>query len=88
MKKVLIGLGVLIVLAGVGAGGAFMWMEKAVATAIGPADAPDVEFTVAKGTTARGLGPQLVQAGLIKDTNTWRFFLWRRGGSSSSAAGG
>ena len=85
MKKVLIGLGVLIVLAGVGAGGAFMWMEKAVATAIGPADAPDVEFTVAKGTTARGLGPQLVQAGLIKDTNTWRFFLWRRGALSAKA---
>ena len=52
MKKVLLGL---VVLGALAAGGAFFWMEKSVG-AMGPATAPDVELTVAKGTTARALG--------------------------------
>jgi UPF0755 protein len=85
MKKVLIGLVVLVILGAVAVGGAFVWMEKAVAEAAGPASAPDVEFTVSKGTSARALGPQLVAQGLIKDANTWRYFLWRRGALSAKA---
>lgn len=85
MKKVLIGLLVLVVLVGLGAAGGYFWMEKAVTTALGPAGAPDIEFTVAKGTSARALGPQLAHQGLIKDANTWRYFLWRRGALSAKA---
>ncbi|MBS1149084.1 MAG: hypothetical protein H6Q89_782 [Myxococcaceae bacterium] len=85
MKKILIGLTGLGMLAGLGAGGAFLWMEQAVAGAVGPSSAPDVEFTVSKGTSARALGPQLVQQGLIKDANVWRYFLWRRGALNAKA---
>ncbi len=85
MKKVLIGLVVLVLLAVGGVAGTFMVMQNIVATPLGPATAPDVEFTVAKGTSARGLGPQLVAQGLIKDPNAWRFFLWRRGALNAKA---
>ena len=85
MKKILIGAVFLAVLACVGAVVAYFWIENQVATAIGAVGAPEVEFTVAKGTTARALGPQLVKQGLIRDTNIWRYFLWRRGALSAKA---
>ncbi|MBL8953973.1 MAG: endolytic transglycosylase MltG [Myxococcaceae bacterium] len=85
MKKVLIALAVLVVLGVAGAGAAYLMLEQAVAQPKGPATAPDVEFTVAKGTTARGLGPQLEKAGLIVEGNAWRFFLWKRGALNAKA---
>ena len=82
MKKVLLAV---VVLAGVGVGGAFWWLEKSVAEPAGPASAPDVEVTVARGATARALGPLLAQQGLIKDARVWRYFLWRRGALNAKA---
>jgi UPF0755 protein len=85
MKKVIIGLVVLVALAVVGAGAVYAMLEGAVSAPLGPASAPDVEFTVTKGTTARGLGAMLVKQQLIKDTNSWRYFLWKRGALNAKA---
>jgi len=85
MKKAGVALLVLAVLAGVGIGGAYLFMERAITTPLGAPSSPDVEFTVARGTTARGLGPQLVTAKLIKDANAWRYLLWKRGVMNAKA---
>jgi UPF0755 protein len=85
MKKVIVGLLVLAVLALGGAGAVYFVLERAVSEPVGPPNAPDVEFAVTKGTTARGLGQVLLKAGLIKDTNAWRYFLWKRGTLSAKA---
>ncbi len=82
MMKTLLGL---LVLGALVAAGAFVWIERELAVPVGPSTAPQVEFTVAKGTNARALGPQLAQQGLIKDANVWRYFLWRRGALNAKA---
>ncbi len=82
MKKVLL---VLMVLAVLAVGGGFFWLERSVASPVGPSTAPDSEFTVARGTSARALGPALVQQGLISNANVWRYFLWRRGSLNAKA---
>lgn len=84
MKKLLLAVPILLLLA---AGGAFLYVDGAAGKPAGPATSPDVEFTVAKGTTARGLGPQLHKQGLIADPNLWRYFLWRRGAALNAKAG-
>lgn len=84
MKKVLLAIPVLLLLA---AGGAFLYVDGASKKPAGPPDSPEVEFTVAKGTTSRALGPQLQKAGLIADPNLWRYYLWRRGNALSAKAG-
>ena len=76
MKKILLAV---LLLGALGAGGAFLWVQKSVGEPAGPPASPDVEVTIPKGATARSLGPLLLQQGLIKDTNLWRYFLWRRG---------
>lgn len=84
MKKVLLGIPVLLILVGLGA---FLYVNNQAAEPAGPPTSPEVEFTVAKGTTARALGPQLHKAGLIKDPNLWRYFLWNRGNALNAKAG-
>src|SRR4051794_16887936 len=79
MKRILLVLLGVVVLAVGGVAGAFFWAEREVQRAAAPPGAPTVEFTVSKGTTGRGLGPQLASEGLIKDARLWRWLLFRRG---------
>jgi UPF0755 protein len=85
MKKAILALLVLVVLGLAAAAGAYMTLEGALSQPLGPPTAPDVDFTVSKGSTGRALGSQLVQARLIKDTSTWRYFIWRRGALNAKA---
>ena len=79
MKKILVALLVLIVLAVAGVGGAFMYMQKAVTTPHASGDPAPKEFVVKKGASARSLGQQLQSQGFLADARVWRFHLWRRG---------
>lgn len=79
MKRILLVLLGVVVLAVAGVAGTFFWAEREVQRAAAPPGAPTVEFTVSKGTTGRGLGPQLVSQGLIRDARMWRWHLFRRG---------
>ncbi|MBN1205533.1 MAG: endolytic transglycosylase MltG [Myxococcaceae bacterium] len=85
MKKLLVLVLGLLSLAGVAAGGAFLWAESGAKTPKIVGDAPELEFVVKKGTSARALGRELQAQGLIDDTRLWRFHLWRRGGMSPKA---
>lgn len=85
MKKVLVGLVLALLLAAVGSGGAWFWLEQAVERPVGAAPHRVVEFTVPKGATGRALGPLLEKEGLLPDQRLWRFHLWRRGGLSAKA---
>lgn len=79
MKRILLVLLAVLVLAAGAAAGTFFWAEGQTRHAMAPPGAPTVEFTVTKGTTGRGLGTQLASQGLIGDTRLWRWFLFRRG---------
>jgi UPF0755 protein len=80
MKKVLIALAGIVLVGGIGVGGAFFWAERGV-DAPGPAGEPqEVVFVVPKGTPAREVGRLLEQENLIASRALWRFHLWRRGG--------
>ncbi|HEX8435520.1 endolytic transglycosylase MltG [Archangium sp.] len=79
MKRILIVLLGLVVLAVGAAAGTFFWVEGEVRRAVAPPGAASVEFTVPKGATGRGLGPQLASQGLIRDARLWRWLLYRRG---------
>ncbi|RKG91346.1 endolytic transglycosylase MltG [Corallococcus terminator] len=79
MKKILVALLVLILLAVAGVGGAFWYAQKAVTTPHASADATPKEFIVKKGASARSLGQQLQAQGFLDDARVWRFHLWRRG---------
>jgi UPF0755 protein len=79
MKRFLLVVLGILVLAAAGAGGAFVWAEGQVQQAAAGPGAPTVEFIVQKGVTGRGLGPQLASQGLIQDARIWRWMLFRRG---------
>lgn len=79
MKKALVFLLVLAVLAGAALGAGYLWLQDRIATPVAPGDGATVEFTVPKGASARALGPLLAEAGLIEDARLWRVFLWQRG---------
>lgn len=85
MKKLLIVVLGLVVLAGAAGAGAFLWAQSGVTTPKIAGDAPELVFVVKKGTSARALGPELVSEGLIDDARFWRYHLWRRGGLSAKA---
>ncbi|QRO00212.1 endolytic transglycosylase MltG [Archangium violaceum] len=85
MKRILLVLLVLVVLAAGGVAGTFFWAESQVKQAAAPPGAPTVEFTVSKGVTGRGLGPQLASQGLIRDARLWRWHLFRRGSFAPKA---
>ncbi len=77
MKKLLL---VLVILGVVAVGGLYAWAEAGLRSPVSEAPAPEVEITVAKGSSAKALGPLLAEAGLIKDVKLWRYFLWRHSG--------
>ncbi len=79
MKRILLGLLGLFLLAAAGAAGTYVWAERQVQRAAAEPGAPTVEFTVQKGTSGRGLGPRLAAQGLIRDARLWRWMLFRRG---------
>lgn len=79
MKKALLFLLALAVLAAAALGGGYLWVQDRIATPVAPGETATVEFTVPKGATARALGPLLVEAGLVEDARLWRVFLWQRG---------
>jgi UPF0755 protein len=79
LKRILLGLLVVLVLAAAAVGGTFVWAERAVRTPMAPPDAPAVTFVVPKGASGRGLGPLLASQGLIRDARLWQWHLFRRG---------
>lgn len=79
MKRILLVLLGVLVLAVSAVAGTFFWAEREVQRAVAPPGAPTVEFTVPKGTSGRGLGSQLASQGLIRDARLWRWHLLRRG---------
>jgi UPF0755 protein len=79
MKRILVVLLAVIVLAAGAVAGTFFWVEREVQRAVASPGAASVEFTVPKGTTGRALGAQLASQGLIRDARLWRWFLYRRG---------
>jgi UPF0755 protein len=85
MKRALLVLLVLALLSASALAGALAWAERAVRTAAAAPGAPEVEFTVPRGTSARALGPLLEQQGLIRDARVWRYHLMRRGALGAKA---
>lgn len=84
MKKLLVAVVVLAVLAGAAGAGVWMWAESGVETPVNP-QAEQVEFVVPKGAAAGALGPMLQKQGLITDARLWRYYLWRNKGLSAKA---
>lgn len=64
--------------------GGFYFQLNARATAPGPGG-EDVELEVPRGANARSVGTQLQKSGLIADTTTFRFGVWKRGGLALKA---
>jgi UPF0755 protein len=85
MKRILLVLFGLLVLAAGAAAATFFWVEGEVQRAVAPPGAPTQEFVVPKGATGRGLGAQLASQGLIHDARLWRWMLYRRGSFAPKA---
>lgn len=83
MKKVVIALLVLVVVAALGAGGFYVHLVTA-AEAPGPGTG-EVEFEVPKGSNARTVGTLLHKSGLLEDTTVFRYVIWKRGGLALKA---
>ncbi|MCK6520510.1 endolytic transglycosylase MltG [Myxococcota bacterium] len=66
--------------------GCFVIDDKAN-TPMNPADAEPRVFEVPPGATAKGLGPALVQAGLVDSEWTWKLWLRRSGSGGCLKAG-
>jgi UPF0755 protein len=77
MKKLLL---VVVLLGLVAVGGLYAWAELELRRPVSEGPAPDVELSVAKGSSAKALGPLLANAGLIRDAKLWRYYLWRHSG--------
>jgi UPF0755 protein len=78
MKKVLIGLVALVLLAVAGAGAFYLRLD---ASAMAPGSGSgEVEFEVPKGSNARSVTGLLMKAGLIDDELVFRYTVWTRGG--------
>lgn len=78
MKKLVIGILVVVVLAVLSVAGVFLWFERA-ANAPGPAG-DDVLLEVPKGANARSIGTLLVKHELVSDPLVFRYVVWKRGG--------
>lgn len=83
MKRLLLVL-VVFVLLGVAAAGGYYAHLNSLATSPGPGGT-DAELEVPKGANARSVGVLLEKQGLIPDTTTFRFVVWKRGGLSLKA---
>jgi UPF0755 protein len=78
MKKVLIGVAVLVLLAVAGAVGFYLHLDSA---AMAPGEGEgEVEFEVPKGSNAKSVAVQLQNAGLIDDLLVFRYTVWSRKG--------
>jgi UPF0755 protein len=84
MKRLLVTLVLVLALAVGGAFGGFALVEGRVATAKEPGAAAQ-QLEVPRGASARSVGEQLAEQGLIDDARLWRFHLWRRGGLAVKA---
>ena len=78
MKKALIALGVVLVLAVAAGGGFWWWLDSRAAAPL--LASGEVELEVPKGANARTVAAQLEQAGLLEDTLVFRYAVWKRGG--------
>jgi UPF0755 protein len=78
MKTLLKAAVALALLAIAAVGGGYFYANGAIESAVDPADTADVAFEVKKGSSARAIGAQLAEAGLIADANMWRFLLYKR----------
>ena len=85
MKKLVAALAVVVVLALIGVGITFAYFTAKATSSVGPPDAPDVVFVVAKGATGQGLGLQLAREHLVQGALYWRFHLRQRGGLNAKA---
>jgi UPF0755 protein len=83
VKKLVIALLLLVLLAGLGAAGFYLRLESLAHAPGVPGD--DVELEVPRGATAKSIGAMLVKEGLVPDTTVFRFVVWKRGGLSLKA---
>lgn len=78
MKRAIIVLLVLMLVAVIGVGGYVFRLDSLALTPGAPGE--DVEFEVPKGANARSVGSLLEKNGLIPDTTVFRYVVWKRGG--------
>ena len=84
-KKLVMGCLVVVLLAGLGVVGVWVWLESLLTNPVDAALAHEVTFTVPKGATGRSLGPPLIEAGVVPSPISWRYFLWKRGALNAKA---
>ncbi len=86
MKKLLVVFLVLVVLGAGAVGGVWLRFSGAIEKPRVAGEAPEIDFTVPKGTNGRALGKLLAEKGVIEDDpRVWRFFLWKRGALNAKA---
>jgi UPF0755 protein len=86
MKKLLFGLAVLVVLAGIAGAAAFVVYSRVNQPF--SAYAGDVVLVdIASGSSTRAIGERLVEAGVVRDTLTFRVALWVNGNARQLKAG-
>ena len=85
MKKLVV---FLILIAGCGYGGsrAYDWVNYQIDTPVSTASQP-VAFKIATGESSSQIGPELVQKGLIRDPEVFRYYLKYSGESANIQAG-
>lgn len=83
MKKVLIALVALVLLAALAAGGTYFYFDSAATSP--RAEQGEVELEVPKGANARSVATLLQKAGLLDDPLVFRYAVWKRGGLSLKA---
>src|SRR4051794_6479546 len=83
MKRLLLILFVVLLVAGLGVGGyAFNLNSQATSPGTGT---EELELEVPKGANARSVGTLLEKSGLISDHLVWRYVVWKRGGLALKA---
>jgi UPF0755 protein len=87
MKRVLVGLLVLLVVVAIGAGGTAWYVVRQVRQPYRGYGAPEVFVQVPTGATSRAIGQQLVDAGVVADLLTYRTAVWLSGEAEHLRAG-
>jgi UPF0755 protein len=75
MRRVLIALVVLIVLAGLGIGGAYVWIEGEAQRPVDPQAIELVDFEIPKGASLDKIGVLLADRGLISSAAVWKAYV-------------
>lgn len=83
MKRAILVLLALLVLAALGVGG-YVFRLDSMAVAPGPG-VEEVEFEVPRGANARSVGVQLQKLALVPDPTVFRYVVWKRGGLALKA---